>query len=215
MSSGKGDRRYALAALSMWVWMACVIVFLGQAPAPAINVIFLAFAGWISVGVRRGERLAAAAGLLIFYGVAALSLTGAMAIYYGSPAQIASKVVPSAAWLFSLVMVLRAEQARAGKKRRWKWQLLCAVALGVAGYFILGAVLGFIYEARVSDLKASGDLLNELEAARRLVKADENAAGPLSEAAELLDVDLEAYYSKLEEAGRRPVFAPPKALEPS
>ena len=72
-----------------------------------------------------------------------------------------------------------APRSTAGKKRRWKWLLPCAIALGVAGYFIWGKALEFTYEARVSDLEASGDLLNELEAARRQVKADENAVPEL------------------------------------
>jgi len=128
--SGKGGRRCARAARSMWVWMACVIVFLAiayaQAPAEkktlpgalapvAVNAIFLGFAGWAAVGVRRGERLTAAAGLLIFYGVAALIaaaiLLAMTAAYKGSSVLIAWKIVLFAAWLFSLVLVLRAKAA--------------------------------------------------------------------------------------------------------
>jgi hypothetical protein len=126
----KVDRRCALAALSMWLWMACVIVFLAlvyaQAPAEkmifpeallpaALNAILLGFAGWASAGVRRGERLTAAAGALILYGVAALFTAAILLItgsaYEGSAVLIAWKAVLFAAWLASLVMVLRARKA--------------------------------------------------------------------------------------------------------
>ncbi len=120
--------QHALAALSMWVWMACVAAFIAVAydqapeekktllnvlPSVAINVVILTFAGWVSVGVRRGERLTAAAGLLILYGIGwlmvAAILLGMKAKYMGSGALIVSKVVLLCAWLVALVMVLRAK----------------------------------------------------------------------------------------------------------
>ncbi len=116
-----------IAAFSMWLWMACVVVFiaLAYAQAPAEkktllgvlatgvpNAALLAFAVWVSVGVRRGKRLTAAAGLLIFYGVAALVaatiLLGPGGSYTGSSLLLAWMIVLFLAWLFSLVAVLRA-----------------------------------------------------------------------------------------------------------